>query len=140
MEFEKVVSIAEIDEIIPMIQKLHKGTIDKYVTLAGFITWVSLNLPLSSFNVWKAKHEDKTVGYAIAEITQRYFVRECTVVDAYIEINDEEFVKKMYKFIRDWAEVNECKIFSCYSHRAEALSRKYKFDTYGTLLMQKIGD
>ncbi len=137
---EKVISIDQIDEIIPMIQKLHAGTIDKYVNLTGFLAWMSLNLPLSHFNVWKLKKDDKLVGYVVAEITQRYFVRECMVVDAYVEINDPEFSREMYQFIEDWATVNECKIFSCYTHRPEALCRKYKFDVYGTLLMKRIGD
>ena len=140
MRLDRITTVDQVDEIIPMIQKLHKET-DKYISLAGFLTWITINLinPQSKMQIWKVTHENKTVGYAIAEITLRYFVPECTVVDAYIEINDPKFVDEVEKFIMDWAEANACKIFSCYTNRAQAMSKRHGFDSYGTLLMKRIG-
>ena len=141
MEAVKVTKLSELDKIIPMIQKLHKDSgIDKFISLTGFLAYISLKLPFASFNVWKAREGERIVGYAIAEITQRYFENECMIVDAYMESPDEELSGFMFNFIQDWAVSNGCTILSCHSHRAEALRRKYGFDSYGTVLMKRIGE
>lgn len=140
MDFMKVVSIRELDEILPMIEKLHKDFgMDEFISLSGFITWISLKLPLANFNVWKITEESKTVGYVIAEITQRYFENECMIVDAYMEKNDTAFTKEMFTFVKDWAESNNCTILSCHTKRVHAMSRAYGFKPYGMIMMQRIG-
>ncbi len=139
MDIVKVTRLSELDEIIPMIQKLHADSgIDKFVSLTGFIAYVSLKLPLVTFNVWKVMNEGKLIGYAIVEITQRYFETECMIVDAYMEKNDPEFTEQVFDFIQQWAKESGCTILSCHTNRAEALQKKYGFDAYGTVLMRRL--
>lgn len=139
MEIKKVTDFKELDELIPLIQKLHAeiGS-EKYVSLLGYLSWIAINFPLENFQVWKGEKEGVVKGYIITQITQRYFVPECHIVDAFIEENDEEITSQVYQHIIDWAKSKGCNQLSINSTRSKAFERKYGFDYVGTTMIKKI--
>lgn len=142
MTYEKIISIEELDEIAPFVEKLHKQHgLYKFISHTGFMTEMALKLPQTeTYAVWKFIENEKVVGYSIVEITGRHFQKECMIVDAYTEINDEETTKRLFDQVCIWAEEKGCKILSCHTHRDSGIKEKYGFETYGTLLMKRIGD
>jgi hypothetical protein len=136
MELVKIKTLQEIDEIIPMIQKLHQEK--DFFSLTEFLTWISINLPLEYFQIWKTIEKGIVKGYLIVQITQFYFHSECNIVDAYMEANDGEFTREHFDFIETWAKERGCTILSCTSKRDIALSKKYGFKPLGMVLKKAI--
>lgn len=139
MQIRKLTEIKEIDEIIPLIQKLYQELgIDKYLSLAGYISWITISFPSSNFQIWKGVDGEVVKGYLIAHITQRFLVSECSIIDAFIEVNDESVTREVYDFIINWAKSEGCKQLSIVSKRDKAFVKKYGFEEFGTILIQKI--
>lgn len=139
MELIKIKTMRELDDIIPMIKTLHEEQgLDKFFSLSGFLTWIAFNLPLENFQVWKVIDNDRLIGYCISQITTRYFELECSIVDAYMVINDPEFTQQAFEFIEKWGKEKGCTLLSCSSMRDMALQKKYGFEPVGMRLMKKI--
>ena len=139
MEVKKVVEYEDLDALIPLIQKLYAETgIDRYVSLVGYISWITVSFPSSNFQIWKGEENGEVKGYLIAHITQRFLIKECCIVDAFIDENDEATVKTVYAKINEWARENECKQISIVSKREKAFARKYGFDYFGSVMIRKV--
>ncbi len=139
MEVKKVTIFKELDELIPLIQKLYGEIgIDKYISMAGYLSWVTLNFPSANIQVWKAEKEGVAVGYLVANITQRFLIKECAIIDAFLEENDTEATDMVFNKINEWAKENNCEQISIISKREKAFMKRYGFDYFGTILIQKL--
>jgi hypothetical protein len=139
MEIKKVTDFKELDELIPLIQKLYGGLgIDKYITLSGYISWITMGFPSGNFQIWKGEKDGIVVGYLIANITQRFLIKECSIVDAFMDVNDTEATDFVFQKVNEWAKEMGCTQISIVSKRDKAFMKRYNFDFFGSILIQKI--
>ena len=138
MELVQIRTIKELDELIPEIKALHEKLNDNYFSLTGFLSWVSINLHLDTFRVYKAIDNDMLMGYSVVQVTHRYFEPELEIVDAYMTVNDEEFSDYVHKELESWAKSKNCRYISCISPRYEALGKKYGFEPCGMIMRKQI--
>lgn len=139
MDAIKVKSIAELDYIMPLIQKLHRYIgIDKYVSITGYMTWIVANLLNPTFAVWYGLKDGSVNWFVICQIQLRAGRLECAIVDACMETVDTGISDEMFGFIEEWARDQKCEFLSCYSKRPGAMERKYGFEEFGTVMIKAI--
>jgi hypothetical protein len=139
MEVKKLTEVKELDDLIPLITNFYNelGTSD-YFSLAGYISWIVFNFPSLNFQVWKYEKEGKVEGFLIAQITNRHFVMECSISEAFINFNNEEVTSFVYDHIKEWAKENGCKQIAIKTTREKAFGKKYGFEYFGTMMIQKL--
>jgi hypothetical protein len=139
MEVKKVTELKELDNIIPLIQKLKNSVGNgKYSSMIGYLSWIVLNFPLDNFQIWKAEEDGVAKGYLITQITQRYFIPECCIVDAFMDENNSEIVDAVYSHVVAWAKEKGCNQISINTKREAAFAKKYGFEYLGTTMAKKI--
>lgn len=135
---KKVGEIGELDLLMPVIRKVHEfAKIDKYTSLTGYMTWLITSLPSQNFAIYYNLDETGNVDcFYILQVQIRACQLECSIVDAY-NMNDE-ISEGEFEFIENWAKDHNCKYLTCYSNRPDALSRKYGFDKFGTVMIKAL--
>jgi len=139
MEIKKVTTFKELDQIVPMMKKLYDSIgSEKYISWSGYLTWIALNFPLKNFQIWTGWKDDTLIGYIIVQITQRFFVAECHIVEAYMEGVDEEGTNMVYNKIVEWAKSKDCHQLTISTKRDKAFAKKYGFESLGTTMAKEI--
>jgi len=129
----------ELDTILPMMLEFHRG--NKYYRLyptSGFLSWLTLNFLNSNLAVWGIYRDGNVVGYSICQISWKWMVKECSIVDAVFGENQEELSKLLEKEIVDWANKNECTRLEAITGRVEAMERKYNAECVAGIIIRKL--
>jgi len=140
MRINKVETAREIDDLLPMIKKIYDNTpLGKHISISGYIGWLLMNIPRPDFEIWYAINEHSEVcGFVVIEKVTRLFTFECHIHDAYMGWNDPRFSEQILDDIETWAADKQCQTISMYSNRSDALSKRFGFETAGTLLIKAI--
>ena len=141
MEIERITSVRQIDDILPMMMEAHKnGELCQGKSLAAYIYYCAFNLMFQDqFTLLVFRDEGVTVGYIIAHIGNNQFENHCMLVDAYTIKNDPESIQRAYDMIEEWAISNNCIFMETFSVRAAAVCRKYGYASIAQYLRKSIG-
>jgi len=141
MEIERITSVRQIDDILPMMMEAHKnGELYQGKSLAAYIYYCAFNLMFQDqFAILVFRNEEKAVGYIIAHIGNNQFENHCSIVDAHMVEYDLEATQRAYDMIEDWAISNNCIFMETISVRAEAVCRRYGFEPVSQYLRKSIG-
>ena len=147
IEVRRITEYAELDAILPLIQKLHE-MIESPYPFSAFIGYVVMQLKNPFQGIWVGYEEGHPIAYAILSIQAAYFELECCLVDAYVEkialgqaLTDEEkvAVDQVWDLIQMWAKENGCKRMCCITKRdVSTVNQKYGWEPKGTQLVKDL--
>ncbi len=135
---EKISTFEELDEILPLIDKLHEQNREYsgLFTKSGYLAWLVTSFP--NLAIWVGREDGIVVGYIMVAVQYTYGKREAIVYEAYCESNNEELVDKAWQTVMDWAKGGGCHFLSCYSQRGKAIARKYGFTVVREYLTKEL--
>jgi len=141
MEIERITSVRQIDDILPMMMEAHKnGELYQGKSLAAYIYYCAFNLIFpDQFALLMFKKDGSAKGYIIAHIGSNQFENHCSIVDAHIDEYDLDATQRAYDMIEEWAISNGCIFMETISVRAEAVCRRYGFEPKSQYMRKTIG-
>ncbi len=139
MKINQVTAAREIDDIMPLVNKLYDGIpLDKYISKAGYIAWLVGNIANPDFRIWYAIDGIEVKGFCVVQKQLRLFEFECHIHDAFMDFVDTEFSNEFFEMIESWAEDKQCTTISCFTFRPEGMIKRFGFERAGTLLIKAI--
>lgn len=138
---QRVTTLKELDELLPMIQEAHESKYFKFYDLytwSGFVYYLVSNLWSPYFGIWKIIECEELAGYFILEVVTRFLTKECLTLESYMTTNDGNLSEEGKEVAVAWAKEQGCEHISCYTVRDEAISRKWGFDNVSSFMTKKL--
>jgi hypothetical protein len=143
IEVRRITEYSELDQILPLIQGLHKMH-SMPLSISAKIAQIALQLQSPYQGIWVGYEEGRPVGYAIATIETSSFELQCLLVDVYTEkIDDKELamshIAHVFDLITLWAKENGCKRIVTFTYNdPKVAEKKWGWKPITTYMMKEI--
>ena len=136
--YEKIDTFKELDEILPMIEGLHKS--QEYCRLfphSAYLLWLTLSFNTPMMGIWVCYESDsfdsqsEPVGYIIATLSDIHGTKEVLLYEAYAKSGGVDVKKEMLSEITEWARSNGAVRLSMYTENEkvkDTMMKRYGFE------------